>query len=100
MEKLESIRMVFLRSIMSMKSCVSTRRFRLALNLPKMEFSLFVRFRKVLEKYREHLGEETRFHRTIVGYFENLIEESTVGKMENLEEWEWKDAAKRCCLKR
>ena len=81
MEKLEKIRMTFMRSIMKLKCNVSTYRFRLALNLPKAELSLFVRLEMVKGKYKEHLNEEPTIYRNVMRLFNEMIEEYTGRKV-------------------
>lgn len=55
MKKLESIKMLFLRSILGFEHDVSSNRLRMAINLPKMTFELFIRLKRVIDKYKEHL---------------------------------------------
>ena len=99
-EKLEAIRMTFMRSIMKLASNVSTYRFRLALNLPRAEFSLFVRLEMVIRKYREHFKEEPTIYRKVMKLFYEMVEEYTGRKVTDMNVEDLKLAVKWCSIAR
>ena len=100
MEKLETIRMTFMRSIMKLKCNVSRYGFRLALNLPRAELSLFVRLEMVISKYKEHFNEAPTIYRNVMRLFYEMIEEYTGRKVSDMNVEELKLAANRCIIAR
>ena len=95
MEKLEVTRMMFLRSMLKFADNVSSNRFRMTINVPKMEYDLFVRLKKVLDKYKRHFGDEPIIHKGIMkAYFDELAE--YLGKSaEDMDYKQLKETAKR-----
>jgi hypothetical protein len=57
-QKIERIRMRFIKSVIGVKDNTSSNRFRLALNIPLFEHDLFIRLHKVVQKYRDRFNEE------------------------------------------
>ena len=89
-----------MRYIMKLKCNVSMYRFRLALNLLRAEFSLFVRLEMVIRKYKEHFNEEPTIYRNVMRLFYEMIEEYTGSKVADMNVEELKLAAKRCSIER
>ena len=92
--------MTFMRSIMKLENNVNMYRFRLALNLPRAEFSLFVRLEKVIRKYKEHFKEEPTIYRNVMKLFFEMVEELTGRKLADMNMEDMKLAAKRCSIER
>ena len=95
MEKLEKTKMMFLRSIMGLKDNVSSNRLRMAINVPKMEFELFVRLKRVIDKYRKHFNEEPTIYTGIMKKFYEDINKYTVNRAEDMDDEELRKSAKR-----
>ena len=95
MEKLESIWMMFLRSILGFYDNVSSNRLRMAINIPKMEYELFVRLKRVIDKYKKHYGEEPVIYRDIMALFYKEINEYTGIRMEDQDDIQLRIVAKR-----
>ena len=73
MEKLEVTKMIFIRSMLKFADNISSNRFRMTVNVPKMEYDLFVRLKRVIDKYKRHFGEEPVIYKGILNvYYEEL----------------------------
>ena len=65
--------MIFLRSMLKFADNISSNRFRMTVNVPKMEYDLFVRLKRVIDKYKRHFGEEPVIYKGIlIAYSEEL----------------------------
>ena len=95
MEKLEVTRMILLRSIMKMADNVSSNRFRMAINVPKMEYELFLRLKKVIEKYKKHFNEEPVIYRKIMAAYYDEISDYIGSRAEELEDNVLKSVTKK-----
>ena len=95
MEKLEVTRMILLRSIMKMADNVSSNRFRMAINVPKMEYELFLRLTKVIEKYKKHFNEEPVIYRKIMAAYDDEISDYIGSRAEELEDNVLKSVTKK-----
>ena len=60
---------------MKLENNVSTHRFRLEFNLPRAEFSLFVRLGVLIRKYKEHFNEKRTIYSNVMRLFYEFIEE-------------------------
>ena len=95
MEKLETTKMMFMRSMLGFGSCVGSTRLRIVINIPKMDYKLFVRLKRVLDKYKKHFGEEPKIHRDIVAKYFKELNESTPVKAEKINDDDLKKSVKR-----
>ena len=93
--KLETTRMMFLRSIMKLADNVSSNRFRMTLNTPKILYELFLRLKKVVDKYKMHFGEEPSLYKSTLENYHNELSEYLGKRSEGLSEKELNVAAKR-----
>ena len=58
---------------METKQNINTFRFRLALNLLRKEFAMYVRLRQVLKKKEERFWEKSMLYKAFVERFDELI---------------------------
>lgn len=58
---------------METKQNINTFRFRLALNLLRKEFAMYVRLRQVLKKKEERFCEKSMLYKAFVERFDELI---------------------------
>ena len=70
------------------------------MNIPRAEFSLFVRLEKVIWKYKEHLKEEPTIYRNVMKFFYETVEEYTGRTVADMNVEDLKLAAKRCSIER
>ena len=67
----------------------------MAINIPKMEYELFVRLKRVIDKYKEHFGEEPTIYKDIMAMFYSEINEYTGIRMEDQDDIQLRKIAKR-----
>jgi hypothetical protein len=69
MESMEKSRMKYFRSILGAKDNVKSNMLRVILNLPKMEYTLYPRLLRTIEKYKEHFGERPKIYDHILDVY-------------------------------
>lgn len=73
MESLEKARLKYFRSILGTKDNIKSNLLRVVFNLPKMEYALYPRLLRTVEKYYQHFGERPTMFDHIIEAFDRRL---------------------------